>query len=174
MNEPTRMYSGYYHMHSTVNTEWCSRKLVPFQSGNRKADVVVMIALHPQGLVVVNQQRPVIGESIYEFPAGKIDAGETAIDAARRELYEETGLTFFDDVKFVPLCFPSVGLTDESSVVVTGQCYGKLSTDNLGEGEIIEPLIMDEQLQMWLLTSGKCLDTKLATYLIAKHHWEYA
>lgn len=32
----------------------------------------------------------------YEFPGGHIEAGESAEDAARRELYEETGAIEFD------------------------------------------------------------------------------
>ena len=33
------------------------------------------------------------GQNKWQFPQGGIDAGETAIDAARRELEEETGVT---------------------------------------------------------------------------------
>ena len=42
-------------------------------------------------LVMVRQYRYPIGRSIIEFPAGKLDAGESTIDCARRELREETG-----------------------------------------------------------------------------------
>lgn len=37
----------------------------------------------------------------YEFPGGHIEAGESAEDAARRELYEETGAIEFD---LRPIC----------------------------------------------------------------------
>lgn len=42
-------------------------------------------------MVVVVQYRPPLDAFCLEFPAGLIDAGETAIEAALRELREETG-----------------------------------------------------------------------------------
>lgn len=41
----------------------------------------------------------------YEFPGGHIEAGESAEDAARRELYEETGAVEFE---IRPVCAYSV------------------------------------------------------------------
>ena len=44
-------------------------------------------------LVLERQYRYPVGQTIIEFPAGKLDAGERAFDCARRELREETGYT---------------------------------------------------------------------------------
>ena len=41
--------------------------------------------------LLVYQKRMPINRRIYEFPCGYVDKGETAIKAAKRELYEETG-----------------------------------------------------------------------------------
>ncbi|HUA53149.1 MAG TPA: NUDIX hydrolase, partial [Candidatus Sulfotelmatobacter sp.] len=41
--------------------------------------------------VLVEQSRPAIGRKIVEFPAGRIDLGETPAASIRRELIEETG-----------------------------------------------------------------------------------
>ena len=47
-----------------------------------------------QMLVVLERQfRYPIGRVMIEFPAGKLDAGESCFDCARRELREETGYT---------------------------------------------------------------------------------
>eukprot|EP01118_Nematostelium_gracile_P005606 TRINITY_DN1783_c0_g1_i1.p1 TRINITY_DN1783_c0_g1~~TRINITY_DN1783_c0_g1_i1.p1 ORF type:complete len:228 (+),score=62.35 TRINITY_DN1783_c0_g1_i1:77-685(+) len=45
----------------------------------------------PDSLVLVRQFRPATGKYSVEFPAGLIDKGETAEQAALRELKEETG-----------------------------------------------------------------------------------
>jgi ADP-ribose pyrophosphatase len=53
---------------------------------------VVLLPVRADGrLVLVRQYRYVIGEWIWELPAGTIDPGETADAAARRECHEEIG-----------------------------------------------------------------------------------
>jgi 8-oxo-dGTP pyrophosphatase MutT (NUDIX family) len=58
------------------------------------ADYALVCARTIMGLIpVVRQFRPVIGATTLEFPSGHVDPGESPHDAARREFYEETGLT---------------------------------------------------------------------------------
>jgi len=55
---------------------------------------VVIFAVTPAGeVVLVRQYKHGIGAVVLELPAGAIDAGETALGAAVRELEEETGYT---------------------------------------------------------------------------------
>jgi ADP-ribose pyrophosphatase len=42
-------------------------------------------------LLLVRQYRHAVGDWLLEIPAGRLDPGESALDAARRELEEETG-----------------------------------------------------------------------------------
>lgn len=54
---------------------------------------VVCIALTADGdFAMVSQCRPVIERRTLEFPAGRVDPGETPAVAMRREVREETGL----------------------------------------------------------------------------------
>lgn len=43
--------------------------------------------------MLVSQFRPPLNAEILEMPAGLVDKGETVEEAAKRELYEETGYT---------------------------------------------------------------------------------
>ena len=55
-------------------------------------DWINVIALTKDGqMVLVDQYRHALGETHYELVAGVIDAGETPLEAAKRELSEETG-----------------------------------------------------------------------------------
>src|SRR5574343_1344784 len=53
---------------------------------------VMIVAVLPDGrLVMERQYRYPVRQSMIEFPAGKLDAGEGGLACAQRELHEETG-----------------------------------------------------------------------------------
>jgi len=56
-------------------------------------DVAVGVLINPEGQVLI-AQRPIDKHmgGAWEFPGGKVEAGETVFDALRRELIEELGL----------------------------------------------------------------------------------
>jgi A/G-specific adenine glycosylase len=66
----------------------------PRRRAQRPHIVVAIIALEHRGRWLV-QQRPPSGllGGLWEFPGGKVGAGETPAAAARRELAEETGIS---------------------------------------------------------------------------------
>jgi 8-oxo-dGTP pyrophosphatase MutT (NUDIX family) len=54
--------------------------------------IVAVVPLTDEGEVIfIRQFRPPVNNHVIEFPAGLNDRGESAEDAARRELLEETG-----------------------------------------------------------------------------------
>jgi ADP-ribose pyrophosphatase len=63
-------------------------------------------------ILVERQYRYAMGAMYVEIPAGKIDAGETSIQTARRELREETGYEAAQWA-FLTRVHPAIGFTDE-------------------------------------------------------------
>jgi ADP-ribose pyrophosphatase len=58
----------------------------------RIADYVGILAITTdQRILAVRQYRPAVERYTIEFPAGMVDAGETPLETAGRELLEETG-----------------------------------------------------------------------------------
>jgi ADP-ribose pyrophosphatase len=55
---------------------------------------VTIVAVDREGLLtLVRQRREAVRKELLELPAGTLEAGESPLDSARRELEEETGLT---------------------------------------------------------------------------------
>ena len=97
-------------------------------------------------IVLIKQFRYPINDYIYEFPAGLVEPGEDMLEAAVREIYEETGLEF--KPKQAPEgysrpYFTTVGMTDESCGTVYGYCSGTPSNVNQESSEDIEIVLAD-------------------------------
>jgi ADP-ribose pyrophosphatase len=73
----------------------------------------VMMAVDPQSrILLVRQYRVPARAFLWELPAGKLDPGENPIEAAQRELGEETGYSASQWKELVTF-FPSPGYIDE-------------------------------------------------------------
>jgi len=96
-------------------------------------------------VVLIRQYRYPVGDFVYEFPAGLVEPGEGMRDAAIREMYEETGLTFVpkEGGSYSRPFFTTVGMTDESCGTVFGYCSGAPSSRHQETSEDIQVVIAD-------------------------------
>eukprot|EP00026_Physarum_polycephalum_P018605 Phypoly_transcript_20249.p1 GENE.Phypoly_transcript_20249~~Phypoly_transcript_20249.p1 ORF type:complete len:227 (+),score=32.42 Phypoly_transcript_20249:81-683(+) len=130
------------------------RKWDTVERTTRKSDadgVEILAILKSKGkedqIVLVTQFRPPIGKKVLEFPAGLIDADETAEQSALRELQEECGFGG-EGVKVVnktPILVMEPGLSNANGILVhieiDGDVQGLKPKQGLMEDEFIEVLL---------------------------------
>ena len=123
-----------------------------YETGRLRADGVVIYPVYrqdPEKLVILRQFRYPVNDYIYEVPAGLVDQGEDPLEAAARELKEETGFTFCPYQDYDPsLLRPfiqSQGMSDECDVTVFGYADGDMDQRAPEATEDIQVLLADKQ-----------------------------
>ena len=74
--------------------------------------VVLLPVPSPKEIILIRQYRYAVNRYLWELPAGSVDEGETAEEAARRECHEEIGQVPETIVRLGAL-FPTPGYCDE-------------------------------------------------------------
>ncbi len=141
------------------------------QTGKLWAEGAVFYALlkdDPSKILLVRQYRYPVNNYVYELPAGLIDKGETAWQAAVREIKEETGMDFEPFTDYLDCLkrpfIQSQGMADECDITVYGYASGTPSVEGNEATEDIEVIIADKKKVKEILSEG--LVTIRAEYLL--------
>ncbi len=133
----------------------------------RHCGSAVMLPVDERGRVLlVRQYRLPARQYLWELPAGRVDEGETALQAARRELIEETGYRA-RRWKRLAQFFPSPGYVSEKMTVflATGLTAGQ---SRPMEDERIETRwFTARELGEWI-RKGKIIDAKT---IVGYYRW---
>ncbi len=117
----------------------------------RHPGAVAIVALTDEGRIcLVRQYRTALGRVTVEIPAGKLDPGEDPLEAAHRELQEETGMVA-DQMAFLTTIATSDGFCDEliHIYMATGLSFAQSSPD------------ADEFINVDLVEVGELVDAVL-------------
>jgi ADP-ribose pyrophosphatase len=134
----------------------------------RQRGSVAMLAVSADDRVVlVRQYRYAVDEALWELPAGRLDAGETPEEGARRELLEEVGLKA-DQVERLAVFYTTPGFCDELMHVFRATGL-RQQAPQPEEDERIEPrwFGLDEALAM--VERGEIKEGKTLVALLAEH-----
>lgn len=116
-------------------------------------------------VLLVRQYRYAYGESLYEIPAGKLDAGEEPILAAKRELEEEGGI-FADELELLYVLYPSPGYTNEK-IYIYHATKAHATKAHLDEGEFLDVAYIPLEKVKEMLKNGEIKDAKTIVALQA-------
>jgi ADP-ribose pyrophosphatase len=129
--------------------------------------VAILPVLDRENIVLLRNHRWVIGETLWEVPAGTCEPPEPVQETAKRELEEETG---YKAEKWTPkgFLYASPGVLDEKLHLFIAENL-KAGPSHLEADEQLEPVIVKlaEAVQMCL--DGRIQDAKTATLILL---WE--
>ena len=99
--------------------------IATFEAASR-ADAVSIIPIIDDKIVIIHEEQPTRSATI-GFPGGHIEPGEDPLTAAKRELYEETGMSF-KDLKLI-------AIEDIGGHKVDWNCYRYIATGLISRDE---------------------------------------
>jgi ADP-ribose pyrophosphatase len=126
--------------------------------------VMILPFLDRDTVLLVRQFRYPLRRHFYELPAGKIDDGEEALAAARRELREECGQEAAA-WQHLATVYPCIGYSDERIELFTARNLSYVGHAR-DEGEFLEtvPLALAQALE-WVKT-GRITEVKAVLGLL--------
>lgn len=124
---------------------------------------VAVIALTPENkIVMVEQYRKALEQSIIEIPAGKLEPGEEPVTTAARELEEETGYQC-EEMKHLISFYTSPGFADE--IIHLFLAKGLSKKENAAacdEDEFVEVMEITLKEAQQYIKENKIYDAKTA------------
>lgn len=119
---------------------------------------MVIPLLDDGSVVMVRQYRHAMKQAFLEFPAGKIDKGEEPLQAAHRELKEETGYSCGEMI-WLTTIHPVIGYADERIEIYLAKSLTQ-GQQNLDAGEYVEIETHQPQELLEMIRKNQMTDVK--------------
>jgi ADP-ribose pyrophosphatase len=123
-----------------------------------RGSAVMMAVDAKDRVMLVRQYRMPADRFLWELPAGKTDEGETVLQAARRELIEETGLRAKKWKKLVSF-YQSPGFVEEKMTIFLATDLTQGQSQPMEDERIETRWFTKKELREWI-ASNRILDAK--------------
>ena len=145
-----------------------NKELNPDNFGEIRKNGVAIVAVDGDKVLLEKEYRLACNKWIYSFPAGLIDEGETLEEAAKRELFEETGLELYEIDEVLPFVHSSIGICDDSLSTVFGKARGTIKDSIYADEEIITKWYTKEECKELLLGNNLSARCQMFLYMWTK------
>lgn len=147
------LYSGDFinlikEVYSLPNNKTITREKIVKNGGK---DSVIIVATDSNGNYILTFQTRINDKIIAEFPSGYIEDGEDVIEAAKRELKEETGYVS-DNVTILDNSYYSVGI--DNSICYVVRIKNSIKAFNVNSNENLTYGIFTEEELKYLLNNN--------------------
>ena len=147
------LYSGDFinlikEVYSLPNNKTITREKIVKNGGK---DSVIIVATDSNGDYILTFQTRINDKIIAEFPSGYIENGEDVIEAAKRELKEETGYVS-DNVTILDNSYYSVGI--DNSICYIVRIKNSIKAFNVNPNENLTYGIFTEEELKYLLNNN--------------------
>lgn len=153
----------HYKLDNGKDYEVVSRRKVDMDSiyfsYSDAVDIIVFDSIGEK-MLVIREWRAPVGDYIFAFPAGLREPGETRLQTASRELFEETGLVISIIYDILEPAYQSPGMTNETVASIFCSAEGKIVNAHMSKNEDITPMWITKQQARQILReekiSGRC------------------
>ena len=129
------------------------------------AAVVILASLTNGNFLLIEEYRHPTSKVLLSCPAGYIDANESPLEAAKRELLEETGYQA-ESFLLMGSAYPYAGLSGQKNYFVRAQGASFLQASQLEKSEIIRPVALSiQEITQAISQATTAIDGNLLTAL---------
>lgn len=149
------LYSGHFidvlnEVYELPNGKIVNKEKIVKNSGK---DSVIVIAINQDKEYIITFQNRIKDKLIAEFPAGYIESGEGVIEAAKRELMEETGYVS-DDLFIVDEAYSASGIDNSITYIVVANNCIKSDEKSVVGTELVNCGVFSEKELKYLIASN--------------------
>ncbi len=170
-NNPETIYHGKRVDLLTIDSLDPKGGVVRREVVSHPGAVVILPILDPETIILIQNERPVVQETLWELPAGTLEKDEDPLTCAGRELEEETG---YRAKHIEPLftCFSTPGFCNEKLFIFLARELTFVG-QNLDETEKIDVELLKINKALEMIKAGTICDAKtIASLLYFNYTWD--